>query len=52
MLTTRRARLNRPLFALGAISSGSPATWVSWVKVALGRGRRVAIRPLAANPGQ
>src|ERR1700742_3260222 len=56
MLTTRRARLNGPLFVLGwlaglavvgaivlcvagpagASSAGSPATWVSWVKVALG----------------
>ena len=56
MLTTRRARVNGPLFVLGwlaglavvgavvlgvsgpagASSSGSPATWVSWVKVALG----------------
>jgi hypothetical protein len=56
MLTSRRARLNGPLFVLGwlaglavigaivltvagpagASSSGSPATWVSWVKVALG----------------
>jgi hypothetical protein len=56
MLTTRRARLNGPLFLLGwlaglaavgaivlcvagpagASSSGSPATWVSWGKVALG----------------
>ena len=56
MLTTRRAKVNGPLFVLGwlaglavvgaivlsvagpagASSSGSPATWVSWVKVALG----------------
>jgi hypothetical protein len=56
MLTTRRARVNGPLFVLGwlaglatvgaivlglsgpagASSSGSPATWVSWVKVVLG----------------
>jgi hypothetical protein len=56
MLTTRRARVNGPLFVLGwlaglaavgaivlsvagpagASSSGAPATWVSWVKVALG----------------
>jgi Sap, sulfolipid-1-addressing protein len=56
MLTTRRARLNGPLFVLGwlaglavvgaivlcvagpagASSAGAPATWVSWVKVALG----------------
>ena len=56
MLTSRRARVNGPLFVLGwlaglavvgtialcvagpagASSSGSPATWVSWVKVVLG----------------
>jgi Sap, sulfolipid-1-addressing protein len=56
MLTTRRARVNGPLFVLGwlaglavvgaivlcvagpagASASGSPAAWVSWVKVALG----------------
>jgi threonine/homoserine/homoserine lactone efflux protein len=56
MLTTRRGRVNGPVFVLGwlcglavvgaivlsvvgpsgAGSSGSPATWVSWVKVALG----------------
>ena len=56
MLTTRRARVNGPVFVAGwlaglavvgaimlciagpagASSSGSPATWVSWVKVALG----------------
>ena len=56
MLTTRRARVNGPLFVLGwlaglavvgaivlsvagpagASSSGSPATWLSWVKVVLG----------------
>ncbi|MGH3210018.1 MAG: GAP family protein [Trebonia sp.] len=56
MLTTRRARVNGPLFVLGwlaglavvgaivlsvagpagANSSGSPATWVSWVKVVPG----------------
>jgi threonine/homoserine/homoserine lactone efflux protein len=56
MLTTRRGRVNGPVFVLGwlcglavvgaivlsvmgpsgAGSSGSPATWVSWVKIALG----------------
>jgi Sap, sulfolipid-1-addressing protein len=56
MLTTRRAKVNGPVFVLGwlaglaavgavvlcvagpadASSSGSPATWVSWVKVVLG----------------
>jgi hypothetical protein len=56
MLTTRRAKVNGPLFVLGwlaglavvgaivlsvagpagASSSGSPATWVSWLKIALG----------------
>ena len=56
MLTTRRARVNAPLFVAGwlaglavvgaialsiagpadASSSGAPATWVSWVKLALG----------------
>ena len=56
MLTTRRGRVNGPVFVLGWLcglavvgaivlcvmgpsgtgSSGSPATWVSWIKVALG----------------
>lgn len=56
MLTTRRARVNGPVFVAGwlaglgvvgalvlsvagtagASSSGSPATWLSWVKLALG----------------
>src|SRR3954454_6235869 len=56
MLTSRRAKVNGPMFVLGwllglgvvgaialplagaggASSSGSPATWVSWVKIALG----------------
>lgn len=56
MLTSRRARVNGPVFVLGwlaglgivgaivlalagaggASKSGSPATWVSWLKVALG----------------
>jgi hypothetical protein len=56
MLTTKRGRVNGPVFVLGwlcglalvgaivlciagpadAGSSGSPATWVSWVKIALG----------------
>jgi threonine/homoserine/homoserine lactone efflux protein len=56
MLTTRRGRVNGPVFVLGwlcglavvgaivlsvvgpagAGSSGSPATWVSWIKIALG----------------
>jgi hypothetical protein len=56
MLTSRRARVNGPVFVLGwliglgivgaivlslagpagASKSGSPATWVSWVKIALG----------------
>ena len=56
MLTTRRARVNGPIFVAGwlaglavvgaialsiagpagASSSGAPATWVSWVKLALG----------------
>ena len=56
MLTSRKARVNGPVFVLGwliglgvvgaivlalagqggASTSGSPATWVSWVKVALG----------------
>ena len=56
MLTSRRARVNGPVFVLGwlaglaivgaivlavagaggASKSGSPATWVSWVKIVLG----------------
>jgi hypothetical protein len=56
MLTSRKARVNGPVFVLGwllglgivgaivlsvagsagASSSGSPATWVSWLKIALG----------------
>ena len=56
MLTSRKAKVNGPLFVLGwliglgvvgaivlsiagpagASTSGSPATWVSWVKIALG----------------
>jgi hypothetical protein len=56
MLTSRRAKVNGPVFVLGwllglgvvgtivlalagpagASESGSPATWVSWVKIALG----------------
>ena len=56
MLTSRRGRVNGPVFVLGwlcglavvgaivlsvvgpsgADSSGSPATWVSWIKIALG----------------
>jgi Sap, sulfolipid-1-addressing protein len=56
MLTTRRARVNGPMFVAGwlaglavvgaialsiagpagASSSGAPATWVSWLKLALG----------------
>lgn len=56
MLTSRRAKVNGPVFVLGwliglaivgaivlavagpggASKSGSPATWVSWVKIALG----------------
>jgi hypothetical protein len=56
MLTSRKARVNGPVFVLGwlaglgivgaivlalagpagASQSGSPATWVSWVKIALG----------------
>jgi Sap, sulfolipid-1-addressing protein len=56
MLTSRRARVNGPMFVLGwmaglgivgaivlavagpagASQSGSPATWVSWVKIVLG----------------
>jgi len=56
MLTSRRAKVNGPVFVLGWLlglgvvgtivlalagpagpsESGSPATWVSWVKIALG----------------
>ena len=56
MLTSRRAKVNGPVFVLGwlvglgiigaivlalagagaASESGSPATWVSWVKIVLG----------------
>ena len=56
MLTSRRAKVNGPVFVLGwllglgvvgtivlalagpagASESGSPAAWVSWVKIALG----------------
>jgi hypothetical protein len=56
MLTSRKARVNGPVFVLGwliglgivgvivlvlagagsASTSGSPATWVSWVKIVLG----------------
>jgi threonine/homoserine/homoserine lactone efflux protein len=71
MLTTRRARLNGPLFVLGwlaglavvgaivlsvagpaeASSSGSPATWVSWVKIVLGLlVLLVAVREFRARP--
>jgi hypothetical protein len=71
MLTSRRARVNGPLFVLGwlaglavigaivlsiagpagASSSGSPATWVSWLKVALGLLLLlVAVRQFRARP--
>jgi hypothetical protein len=71
MLTSRRARVNGPLFVLGwlaglavagaivlcaagpdgASSSGSPATWVSWVKIVLGLlVLLVAVREFRARP--
>jgi Sap, sulfolipid-1-addressing protein len=71
MLTSRRAKVNGPMFVLGwliglgivgaivlplagagdASSSGSPATWVSWVKIALGVGLLlVAARQFRGRP--
>ncbi|MDR0345576.1 MAG: GAP family protein [Nocardiopsaceae bacterium] len=71
MLTSRKARINGPAFALGwltglgiagaivlalagagsASKSGSPATWVSWVKIALGvLVLLVAVRQFRSRP--
>jgi len=71
MLTTRRARVNGPVFVAGwlaglavvgaivlsiagpagASSSGSPATWVSWLKLALGAALLVvAVRQFRGRP--
>jgi hypothetical protein len=71
MLTSRRAKVNGPMFVLGwliglgivgaivlplagagdASSSGSPATWVSWLKIALGVGLLlVAARQFRGRP--
>ena len=70
MLTSRRARVNGPLFVLGwlaglavvgaialsvagpaaASSPGSPATWVSWLKVVLGLLLLVGVREFRARP--
>jgi hypothetical protein len=75
MLTSRRAKVNGPVFVLGwliglgvvgaialaiagpggASQDGSPATWVSWVKIALGislllvAGRQFRSRPRAGE---
>ena len=72
MLTSRRARVNGPLFVLGwlaglavvgaialsvagpaaASSPGSPATWVSWLKVVLGLLLLVGVREFRAAEGR